>query len=127
VRRLESEGRRPSAYLPLHLENPAQPPDRTTATVRIVVIGRVQGVGFRDALITTAARHRLDGWVRNRSDGSVEAVLRGAPAACEALVAWARRGPPIAIVENVEVRAASTAEAADLDRAGPGFQCRPTG
>jgi acylphosphatase len=100
--------------------------DRTTATVRIAVFGRVQGVGFRDALIATAARHHLAGWVRNRSDGSVEAVFHGAPAACEALVAWARRGPPSAIVENVEIRAASAAEAAEFASARPGFHRRPT-
>jgi acylphosphatase len=71
-------------------------------TIRICIRGRVQGVGFRDALSHEAGRLGLTGWVRNRAGGDVEAVVQGPPAALEALVAWARRGPPAARVEDVD-------------------------
>jgi acylphosphatase len=64
------------------------------ATRRLAIRGRVQGVFFREAMRQEAARLGVAGWVRNRRDGSVEAVVQGAPAAVEAIVAWARRGPP---------------------------------
>ena len=70
---------------------------------RIVVTGRVQGVGFRYALADEARLRGLSGWVRNRRDGSVEAILCGPPADVAALVEWARRGPPAAKVESVEI------------------------
>lgn len=66
--------------------------------------GRVQGVGFRYALQIEARRLGLTGWVRNRSDGSVEAVAQGAPEAVEALIEWSRRGPPSAQVTDVQVQ-----------------------
>ena len=68
------------------------------------ITGRVQGVGFRDALRYEARRLGLTGWVRNRRDGSVEALAQGAPAAVDALVAWARRGPPGSRVDDVQVQ-----------------------
>jgi acylphosphatase len=70
---------------------------------RIVVTGRVQGVGFRYALADEARSRGLSGWVRNCRDGSVEAILYGPAADVAALVGWARRGPPAAKVESVEV------------------------
>ena len=73
---------------------------------RIVVTGRVQGVGFRYALADEARARGLSGWVRNRRDGSVEAILCGPAADVDALVGWARRGPPAAKVESVEVEEA---------------------
>lgn len=71
-------------------------------TIRLCIRGQVQGVGFRDAMSREAERLGLTGWVRNRADGDVEAVAQGGAAALEALVAWARRGPPAARVEHVE-------------------------
>ena len=63
--------------------------------------GRVQGVGFRWALKAEAIRLGLCGWVRNRSDGSVEALAYGDADAVEALTAWAHQGPPSARVDRV--------------------------
>lgn len=71
---------------------------------RVVVEGRVQGVWFRGATEERARALGLAGWVRNRSDGSVEAVFEGPPAAVDAAVVWCRRGPPAARVAQVAVR-----------------------
>ena len=75
--------------------------------LRLVVRGRVQGVGFRYAMVEAATRHRVAGWVRNRRDGTVEALVQGEPAAVEAVLAWCRRGPPAARVEAVDSFAAT--------------------
>jgi acylphosphatase len=72
---------------------------------RLVIRGTVQGVGFRDALQDEARRLEVSGWVRNRRDGTVEALVRGPEAAVEALVRWCRRGPPLARVTGVSVEA----------------------
>ena len=71
------------------------------------ISGRVQGVGFRYSMADEAERLSVTGWVRNRRDGTVEAVVDGAPDAVEAIVAWARRGPRGAQVTDVEVTEAS--------------------
>jgi acylphosphatase len=73
---------------------------------RIVVSGRVQGVGFRYALADEARSRGVRGWVRNRSDGSVEAMLAGDADAVDALLAWTRIGPPSARVSSVQVELA---------------------
>ena len=73
---------------------------------RIVVSGRVQGVGFRYALADEARSRGLDGWVRNRRDGSVEAMLAGPRADVDAIIEWARHGPPAARVTAVDVETA---------------------
>lgn len=65
--------------------------------------GRVQGVFFRESICREAARLGVNGWVRNRRDGSLEAMLQGEAAQVEALITWARRGPPAAQVENMEI------------------------
>jgi len=66
------------------------------------VRGRVQAVGFRMFVEDTAALHGIDGWVRNRSDGSVEAVFAGAPEAVRAVVDACRHGPRGAWVEALD-------------------------
>jgi acylphosphatase len=69
---------------------------------RAVVSGRVQGVFFRDSLRQRAAAAGVCGWVRNRSDGAVEAVLEGPADAVEEVLRFAREGPPRASVTNFE-------------------------
>ena len=71
------------------------------AALRLVITGRVQGVGFRAWTRREARRRGLRGWVRNRSDGSVEALLQGEAAAVARVVDWARRGPPSARVDEL--------------------------
>ena len=70
---------------------------------RVVVHGQVQGVFFRDSTRRLAEREGVAGWVRNRTDGAVEAVFEGEPAAVERLVRFARKGPRGAQVERVDV------------------------
>ncbi len=70
---------------------------------RLRIHGVVQGVGYRWSLHREAVRLGLGGWVRNRRDGTVEAVVAGSAAAVEAIVAWSRRGPPSASVTSVAV------------------------
>ncbi len=69
--------------------------------VRVRIIGRVQGVWYRGWTIEEAGRLGLDGWVRNRRDGSVEAVFAGSREAVDAMIAACHRGPPSARVERV--------------------------
>jgi acylphosphatase len=68
------------------------------------ISGKVQGVGYRDAMVEAATAHGVAGWVRNLPDGRVEAVAEGAPAQLRDLVAWCRRGPAEARVDGVEQR-----------------------
>jgi acylphosphatase len=65
--------------------------------------GQVQGVWFRDSCAREALAVGVNGWVRNLSDGRVEAVFEGPPPAVDALVDWCRHGPPRADVEQLEV------------------------
>jgi acylphosphatase len=91
--------------------------DRVTR--RIVVRGRVQGVGFRYAMVQEARELGLHGWTRNRRDGSVEAVIHGPPEDIQHLVEWAGRGPEGAVVKDVEIM--------DADETNlPLFETRPT-
>jgi acylphosphatase len=76
---------------------------------RVVVHGSVQGVFFRDTCRQHATSHQVAGWVRNRSDGAVEAVFEGEPEAVDAMTRWCRSGPPRAQVEHVEVAEESPA------------------
>ncbi len=70
---------------------------------RAVVSGRVQGVFFRDSTRERARAHGVNGWVGNRSDGAVEAVLEGPPEAVERVLRFLETGPPRAEVDGVEV------------------------
>ena len=70
-------------------------------TVRVIVKGKVQGVGYRAYTEMQAKALKLDGWVRNRSDGTVEAVLAGEPALIERMLIALRVGPPHSAVINV--------------------------
>jgi acylphosphatase len=85
-------------------------------TIRLLISGRVQGVGFRDALQREAERLGLRGWVRNRGSGEVEALVQGPAQAVAALRDWAHRGPPAARVARVECGAPSPEHARDYAR-----------
>lgn len=87
----------------------------------LIVHGLVQGVGYRWSMAQAAEALGVRGWVRNRRDGTVEALAIGDDPAVEALVAWARRGPPQARVERVEVL-----EVLDIAHAPAGFEQRAT-
>lgn len=91
-------------------------------TRHLRISGRVQGVGYRDALSGEARARGVCGWVRNRRDGTVEAVLQGSPEAVESVIAWAHRGPPAARVQGIEAQDA----AGDLARRYDGFGLLPT-
>jgi acylphosphatase len=92
---------------------------------RIVVRGWVQGVGYRAWTQRTATRHGLDGWVRNRSDGSVEALFVGTATSVQLMIEACRRGPGSAKVDAVDVHEANPF---DLDRqtSDQGFAVLPT-
>ncbi len=92
--------------------------DAGIEAVRVRITGRVQGVWYRGWTVQQASRLGLSGWVRNRADGSVEAVFAGPAAAVEAMVAACRTGPPAAGVVGLTMSA---------DRfGGSGFEQRPT-
>ena len=82
-------------------DSTADPP---VACWRIVVRGRVQGVGYRESCAQAARAIGVAGWVRNRCDGSVEVLARGQPAQLDRLRNWLRRGPPAAIVDGLEIQ-----------------------
>jgi acylphosphatase len=86
-------------------------PASPAVTLRLVIHGRVQGVFFRDSMRREAQRLAVSGWVRNRSDGTVEAVVHGKSADVDAIVRWAKHGPEHAWVEQVEVEPAAGAYA----------------
>lgn len=90
----------------------------TTVTKRLVVSGRVQGVGFRFFMERVAREQGVAGWVRNRRDGGVEAMVQGPPDAVEHVIAAARCGPPHARVDGVAVEDAGGSYA--------GFRVLPT-
>jgi acylphosphatase len=75
--------------------------------VRLVIHGRVQGVGFRYFVEGEAEVSGLDGWVRNRRDGSVEAVVAGDDSLVTSMIEALRRGPPVSRVDKIDVEAAS--------------------
>jgi acylphosphatase len=82
--------------------------------------GRVQGVGYRDWMLREAGRLGLQGWVRNRRDGSVQALVAGEEGAVQALLIACRRGPVLARVDRIEEVLAEPPDA-------PGFFLLPAG
>ncbi len=88
-------------------------------TIHIRVEGRVQGVGYRAFVERHATAAQLTGWVRNRRDGSVEALLQGTADAVEDMLERCRSGPPGARVEKVEIIGEGVG-------AYEGFAVRPT-
>ena len=72
-------------------------------SLKVCVHGFVQGVGFRDFLVMAAEAQKLDGWVRNRSDGTVEALVSGPTKSVEVFVTNATKGPPGARVRAVDL------------------------
>ncbi len=88
-------------------------------TVQVRIEGRVQGVWFRAWTAEEATRQGLSGWVRNRRDGSVEALFSGPAEAVDAMIAACRRGPAHARVADMRVEAAAPFQ-------GSGFGKRPT-
>jgi acylphosphatase len=87
---------------------------REPTRVYVVIEGRVQGVFFRASCAREARRLGLGGFVRNRADGAVEAEFEGPPEEVEAMVAWCRKGPPSARVEDVKVRAVTPTGGGDF-------------
>ncbi len=90
------------------------------AAVKVRIQGRVQGVGYRYWVVRQAGLIGIEGWVRNRRDGSVEAVLSGAPDALRRMVETCHEGPPMARVTGVR-------ETPYDDPVETGFHTRETG
>ncbi|KAG2685499.1 hypothetical protein I3760_10G128300 [Carya illinoinensis] len=110
--------RRPSflGTLEAATEDSTQP---STRTVRVVVKGRVQGVFYRNWTVENAVQLGLKGWVRNKRDGSVEALFSGNPDAVQEMEQRCRRGPPDAMVTGLQVFPTS-------DDPGSGFERKRT-
>jgi acylphosphatase len=81
-----------------------------TIARKIKIFGRVQGVFFRQGAVNQARTLGVDGWVRNASDGTVEAYLKGEEAAVERMIGWMRRGPSNARIEDVSIQQAELEE-----------------
>ncbi|MGO9744040.1 MAG: acylphosphatase [Roseiarcus sp.] len=92
-----------------------------TLSWRVRVEGYVQGVGFRAYARRAALRLGISGWVRNRTDGTVEALISGPPAAVEKMLAELRRGPLGAHVRHLQI-----AEVGDAEPTAAGFVMRAT-
>ena len=86
----------------------------------LIVTGTVQGIGYRESMRREAVHHSVKGWVRNRRDGTVEALIDGDPDAVRKLILWAHQGPRGARISGVKVTGA------DSDEVLPAFEIRPT-
>ena len=87
---------------------------------RLTISGRVQGVGYRAWVLDAARRLDVTGWVRNRGDGAVEALIVGEESAVGQMIEACRRGPPLARVDEIDV------DPVDLDILPEGFSQLPT-
>jgi len=96
------------------------PPEETLSR-RVIIEGFVQGVGYRYFAFHAARRLNLSGWVRNRANGTVEALISGPPQAIEAMLAELRRGPP-----GARVRSVVPAEAVGAEWTTGTFEIRPS-
>ena len=90
-----------------------------TTIFRLRIKGQVQGVGFRDWARDEAVLRGLSGWVRNRSDGSVELLVAGDDAKVQDLLKVRTHGPPLAEVESIDI-------ANEKELPPPGFARKPT-
>lgn len=93
--------------------------------VHVTIQGQVQGVGFRAWIERHALERALDGWVRNREDGSVEAMFTGPASAVDLILDVCREGPPGARVDRVDIREEEAAGLIPSTRP-PGFYVMPT-
>ena len=93
--------------------------------LRLLITGRVQGVGFRAFVARRASARGLGGWVRNRRDGAVEAVIAGSQAAVAAMVSEIEAGPPASRVDSIE-RQVETPAPEERIRLAQGFAILPT-
>jgi acylphosphatase len=91
----------------------------------IIIRGLVQGVGYRAFVVDEAQARRIEGWVRNRRDGTVEAVFSGPAEMVDPMIESCRKGPWGSQVDRLEARAA-TAEELGLRRSGEDFSVLPT-
>lgn len=73
-------------------------------TWHTIISGRVQGVGYRAWTVSTASKLKLTGWVRNRNDGTVEAVFHGATDQLGRMIAACRKGPMLARVDDIQTK-----------------------
>jgi len=96
-----------------------------TVALHVAIQGRVQGVGYRAWVADEATRRKLEGWVHNRRDGSVEAVFSAPEEVVAAMIEACRRGPALARVETVNVQPANT-DLLGLRRSGDRFSLLPT-
>lgn len=95
-------------------------PEPPIRTVHAVIDGRVQGVWYRSWTVQEATRRGLSGWVRNRADGTVEALFSGPAGQVDDMLAACRRGPPAARVEGIRI------DTAVAPPSSPGFRQLPT-
>ncbi len=113
---------RPAA-LTYHASMPTpepQAPSPDLITLHLDIVGHVQGVGYRVSMQAVARQLQVQGWVRNRRDGRVEALIQGPRKAVERMLAWCHDGPPTA-------RVAAVRQAPQLpDCRWPEFACRET-
>ena len=88
--------------------------------VRLTIVGRVQGVGYRDWAVRSGRRFGLAGWVRNRADGAVEVLVAGDDTTVAQMIEACRKGPPLAEVDRIVEAPGDPADAP------PEFTRRPT-